>query len=452
MSRPAMSEILAEAQRRTAEHPFAVLVWVDESGYPMHRPVPFEVEGDTIGLPVTGGPLPPEGAPVAVILSRIRPRPQGGYEGRRYWTFHGVAHRQAGRLMVTPHRVSGWREDELPFLALCERAVPQARRYFELLSRIHGRPIRPRLPLAGMLMRATRAPFLTATVIPVILGAAVAFHEGSLLVPWLGLTLIAAALIHLGLNVSNDIFDALSGADAVNPSPTPFSGGSRVIQYGLLGIREMALLSAALYGGGILLGLGMVLFRGGMPLLILGALGLLLSIAYTAPPLRLAYRGLGELAVALGFGPLMTVGTYIVQTGRMGWPPLIASVPIALLIALVLYVNEVPDRAGDAAAGKRTLAVRLPARWLAVIYGVAMAAVYLSVGIAAALKLMPVWSMAVAITLPMAISVGRALARFPEQPYALIPAMATQIRLHLYAGLLLTTSYLLSRWLGPGGS
>jgi 1,4-dihydroxy-2-naphthoate octaprenyltransferase len=452
MSQPAMREILAEAQRRTAEHPFAVLVWVDEAGYPMHRPGSFEVEEDGIRLRISDEPLPPDGAPVAVILSRIRPRPQGGYEGRRYWTFHGSAHRRADGVAVRPHRVSGWREDERPFLALCEGAVPQAQRYFAFLSRIHGRPIRPRLPLVGLLLRATRAPFLTATVIPVLLGAAVAFYEGSFSLPWLVLTLAAAALVHLGLNVCNDIFDALSGADAVNPSPTPFSGGSRVIQYGLLGIREMALLCAALYGGGALLGLLMVIFRAGVPLLVLGALGLLLSIAYTAPPLRLAYRGLGELAVGLGFGPLMTIGAYMVQTGRIGWPPLIASVPVALLIALVLYVNEVPDRAGDAAAGKRTLAVRLSGRWRARIYGIGVAAAYLFVGIAVILRWMPPWTVAVGVTLPMAVSVGRSLARFAEQPYALIPAMATQIRLHLYAGLLLAASYLVSRWLGPGGS
>ena len=83
-----------------------------------------------------------------------------------------------------------------------------------------------------------------------------------------------------------------------------------------------------------------------------------LSLAYSAPPLRLVHRGLGEPVTALGFGPVMAVGTYFACAGRWSWQPVLASLPIALLIALVLYVNQIPDRVGDAATGKRTLIVR----------------------------------------------------------------------------------------------
>ena len=85
-----------------------------------------------------------------------------------------------------------------------------------------------------------------------------------------------------------------------------------------------------------------------------------MSLGYTAPPLKFVYRGLGEIAVAVGFGPLMLLGGYVVQTrGALSWEPFVASLPIALLVALILYVNEIPDRRGDARAGKRTLPVRL---------------------------------------------------------------------------------------------
>ena len=85
-----------------------------------------------------------------------------------------------------------------------------------------------------------------------------------------------------------------------------------------------------------------------------------MSLGYTAPPLKFVYRGLGEVAVAIGFGPLMLLGAYVVQTGgALAWEPFVASIPIALLVALILYVNEIPDRRGDAQAGKRTLPVRL---------------------------------------------------------------------------------------------
>ena len=91
----------------------------------------------------------------------------------------------------------------------------------------------------------------------------------------------------------------------------------------------------------------------------IGVVGFIVSLGYTAPPLKFVYRGLGEVAVALGFGPLMLLGAYVVQTGgALAWEPFVASLPIALLVALILYVNEIPDRRGDARAGKRTLPVR----------------------------------------------------------------------------------------------
>src|SRR5205823_4332279 len=93
-------------------------------------------------------------------------------------------------------------------------------------------------------------------------------------------------------------------------------------------------------------------------LLAIGALGVAISLAYTAPPLRLVHRGVGEVLTAIGFGPLTTLGTYYVCAQRLSGEALFISLPIALFIALVLYVNEVPDRAGDAAVGKRTLPVR----------------------------------------------------------------------------------------------
>lgn len=451
MAQRSMRELLVEVQRQSGEHPFAVLVWVDPSGYPMHRAARFEIQGDTLLLHAAGEPLPPEGASAAVIINRIRPLPQGGYEGRRYWTFYGPVQRAPGGLAVRPTRATGWQEDTLPFLALCERAVPQAQRYFAHLSRTYGRPIRPRLSPLWLFVRATRFPFLSATLVPVLLGTAVAFREGVFDPLPFVLALLGAACIHLGLNVSNDIFDTLSGADMMNPNPTPFSGGSRVLQYGLLRIREMAYLAAALYGCGILIGLLLAAMRGWGALLPLGIAGLLLSWAYTAPPLRLAYRGLGELAVAIGFGPIMTLGAYAVQTGRLGLAPLVASLPVAVLIALVLYVNEVPDREGDAAAGKRTLVVRLPLHRIVWGYGVAVATAYLAIAAGVAGGWLPPVALLAGLTLPMAIAVGRDLARAPDRPYALITAMATQIRMHLYVGLLLATSYFIAPWFPHNG-
>ena len=108
-----------------------------------------------------------------------------------------------------------------------------------------------------------------------------------------------------------------------------------------------------------LIGLILLATHGSTALLVIGVVGFIVSLGYTAPPLKFVYRGLGEIAVALGFGPLMLLGAYVVQTGgALAWEPFVASIPVALLVALILYVNEIPDRRGDARAGKRTLPVR----------------------------------------------------------------------------------------------
>ena len=107
------------------------------------------------------------------------------------------------------------------------------------------------------------------------------------------------------------------------------------------------------------IGLILLATHGSTALLVIGVVGFIVSLGYTAPPLKFVYRGLGEIAVALGFGPLMLLGAYVVQTGgALAWEPFVASIPVALLVALILYVNEIPDRRGDARAGKRTLPVR----------------------------------------------------------------------------------------------
>ena len=159
-------------------------------------------------------------------------------------------------------------------------------------------------------------------------------------------------------------------------------------------------------------------------LLVIGVVGFVVSLGYTAPPLKFVYRGLGEIAVALGFGPLMLLGAYVVQThGALAWEPFVASMPIALLVALILYVNEIPDRRGDARAGKRTLPVRfrrpghhrLPGRG-----GAAFAVVV--VGVVAGW--LPIPALLVLLTIPLALQVSRGLAPNYDNPYGLMASWA----------------------------
>jgi 1,4-dihydroxy-2-naphthoate polyprenyltransferase len=424
----------------------AVIAYVDEDGYPMSVATEFKVDtqrGAVVLDAVAGRAQPPPDERVNLVFSHIRPQPGIGYDERRYVSLWGPIRATDGGYEFTPEQVQHWDEEEMPFFEYSERSVPQARRYLEQVSAETGRTVRPKLSFGWLFLRATRLPFLTATFVPILLGLAVAaWRDG--FTWWAAIaTLIGGACIHLGLNVANDVFDTTSGADEANVNPTQFSGGSRVVLYGLVSLRNLALLSLGFYAVGIAIGIALAATRG-WDLLWLGVAGALLSFFYTAPPLKLVYRGLGDIVVALGFGPIMTLGAYYVQARQYDLEPLLVSIPVGILIALVLYVNEVPDRPADAAAGKRTLPVRLPKDVVVSAYAVAVAVAF---GLIAVFALAG-WIVRPAIiglaAAPLALPVYRALKEHYDEPYALMPAMARNIQLHLATGVLLLVGYLVA--------
>lgn len=424
----------------------AVIVFVGPDGYPVNVATSYRAVPDrgVIQLdPVAGEPLGlPETGEVGLVFSHIRPREGVGYDERRYVSLRGPIRRANGTFEFSPQEEQGWDEEEVPFFEYSERSVPRARRYMARLSRETGRAVRPRLAFGWLFLRATRLPFLTATLVPVLLGVAVAALEREFHPTLAVLTLFGAAFVQLGLNVANDVFDMLSGADQANVTPTPFSGGSRVIHYGLVSLRGMALLAAGFYAGAVAIGLFLAVERGFWPLFGVGLTGVLISIVYTAPPLRLVHRGLGEIAVGIGFGPVMVLGAYYVQAQRFTAEAGFVSIPVAILIALVLYVNEVPDRPGDSAAGKRTLPVRLSREAVINVYIGAVAVAYGLIAGGALSGLIARPAIIAVATIPLAVKVVRGLRASYENPYGLMPTMATNIQVHLFTGLLLFLGYL----------
>jgi 1,4-dihydroxy-2-naphthoate polyprenyltransferase len=204
----------------------------------------------------------------------------------------------------------------------------------------------------------------------------------------------------------------------------------------------MVRLGAGLYLVGIAVGLALLALRGSVALLVIGVIGVLLSVFYTAPPLKLVYRGLGEVTTAIGFGPLMLVGAAVVQTrGVVPVEALVASVPIAILVALILYVNEIPDRPSDASAGKRTLPVRLPRETVIALYDVAAVATFVVIGLAVAAGILPIPALLALLAAPLALRVHRGLTQYYDQPYGLMAVMAVNIRLHLVVGVVLLLAY-----------
>jgi 1,4-dihydroxy-2-naphthoate octaprenyltransferase len=424
---------------RLATYPHVVVSWIDDDGYPTSVATGFEIdlEALTVTLRPTGDPIPDD-REIGVVGSHIRPQEGVGYDQRRYLELWG---RVVDGRTLTATRAWGWDENEVPFFEYSERSVPQSRKYLAALSAEKGRQIRPRLSPFWLALRTTRLPFLSATAVPVLLGIAVAAHHGFFTWWTALLTLVGGSLAHLAINVTNDIFDTLSGADEANTTPTQFSGGSRVALYDLVTIRGLAGLAIGLFGAAAAIGLLLVAITGSMLLLWIGIAGIAVGVAYTAPPLKLVYRGLGEIAVAIGFGPIMLLGAYVVQTGRLAWEPFVLSLVPGILIALILYVNEVPDRRADAVAGKLTLPARFGPEAIRIGYLVSALAAFAVVVAGVAAGLLP-WPTLVALAaVPIVFRVHQGLKVHYDSPYTLMAVMGQNVNLNLVAGGLLLAGY-----------
>lgn len=440
---------VAEGLSRLGAFSHAILSFVGDDGYPVAVATGFRVADNVIAVEPVSLDEPSLGGEneIHLVFSHIRPQPGVGYDERNYVEFTGRLNTAGPAWTFIPASARGWSESDIPFMELCERALPQARRYLASLSDERGVEVKPKMSIGLRFFLATRLPFLTATLVPVALGIAAAATQHRFNLGLAALTLLGAVAVHLGLNVANDVFDATSGADDYNVNPTLFSGGSRVIQYGLVSLRQMIAISAVAYAAAIAIGLYLASVAG-WGLLWLGLAGVLISFFYTAPPLRLVHRGLGEPATALGFGPIMVLGAYYVQTGHYALQPLVLSIPVALLVMLILYANEIPDRVADARAGKRTLVVRLSRKVVLQGYGVAAALAYLALVVGVLAGLLPWPTLAALLTIPLAVKTLRGLEQNYDDPYVLMGSLQNNVVLHFSTGILLVAGTLLSLLLG----
>lgn len=222
--------------------------------------------------------------------------------------------------------------------------------------------------IAGV-YRLADPKIMLASLVPFLSGMAIAHREGAgVPLPLLFAGIAALFGVEVGKNAVNDLFDFRSGADqgVRQDERTPFSGGKRVLVDGLLTQRQVLASAVGGFAFALLFGTSIAASRDPR-LLLLGAAGAAISIAYTAPPFALAYRGWGEAAVFLAYGPGIVLGAEWLFEGRISPAAIWASVSLGALIANVLVVNEIPDERPDREAGKRTWVVRLGRRrafWL----------------------------------------------------------------------------------------
>lgn len=285
---------------------------------------------------------------------------------------------------------------------------------------------------------ATRPRVFTATYVPLGMAAAIALEQGVFdLIPFV-LALIGALLLQTAANLINEYADYRRGADALK-----VAGQGMTIKNQVLSPQSVRNGAIATVIGGSLIGL-LLVAHSGPALLWIGIGGVLVVITYTAGPFPLAYNGLGEIAVAIFMGPLMVLGAYYVMARQLDLVPVVAALPIALMVAAILHANNIRDMDADRAVNKRTLAVRLGLRAARVEYWLLVGGTYVALVALVLLGVIPPTGLIALITLPEARAlIG--IINTQTDPMTLHAAQGRTARLHGRVGLLIVVGWLV--WL-----
>lgn len=292
--------------------------------------------------------------------------------------------------------------------------------------------------------KATQPHSFIASLVGVALGTAIAWQRArSFDAAALLLTGIGVVCIHAATNMSNDSIDFKRGVDNLPPHlVSPFTGGARVLPDAAVPFEAHRRVWIALFAVGGLVGLVLALTRpNGWILLVLGTIGGVIGIVYTLPPIALQYHGFGEPAVAIIFGPIVVVGAYVVQAGQLAWEPLIASIPLGLLVAAFLLVNEMPEHETDPRGGKRTIPARIGLERSVLLYEALIVAAFVLLFAFIVLRQMP-WLAAIGFVAVVPLVKARAILRAYYREYpAHLPANAGTIQAVLLLGASLTAAY-----------
>lgn len=282
---------------------------------------------------------------------------------------------------------------------------------------------------------AARPPTLSAAVVPVLVGSAVAASVGKFQPgPFLA-ALLTAILIQIGTNFANDYFDYRKGADTAQRLGPP-----RVTQQGWIAPETIRTATLVTFGLAALLGLYLV-YVGGAPILAIGVLSMAAGVLYTGGPFPLAYHGLGDLTCFVFFGLVAVLGTTYLHTGAWSSAALVAAIPVACLVTAIIVVNNLRDIDTDRTSRKHTLAVLLGRQGTRAEYGLLLLAAYLvplARWLAGAASL---WFWLPWLTLPLAAPLVRIV--LTQRGRALNPVLRGTARLHLLFGALFALSLLI---------
>ena len=284
---------------------------------------------------------------------------------------------------------------------------------------------------------AARPRTLPAAVAPVLVGTSLAIRYGTFHPVTFIAALLGAMLIQIGTNLSNDYSDARRGADTDERI-----GPVRVTAGGLVPPRQVLIATYVTFAAAVACGAYLIAVAG-WALLAVGAASILAGVLYTGGPRPYGYEGLGEIFVFLFFGVVAVTGSYFVQRRGLPWEAFVLAVPVGLLIAAILVVNNVRDIDTDRRAGKRTLAVRLGRERTRVLFSAMVAGAFLTSWVPWFAGALSPWLFVTAAAAPLALGVVGTVRTHTDGP-SLNAALARTAKLALLFCLLLCAGVLAS--------
>lgn len=287
--------------------------------------------------------------------------------------------------------------------------------------------------------RAVRPFSLSAAIVPVLVGTAVAWKQGDIDILLFLLTLFGSVLIQIGTNLSDEYSDHTRGS-----YKSKFPAPHKVILWGLLTPRSVNLGAYICFGMAGLIGLYLVSVVG-WPILALGVASIAAGYFYSAGRLPLGNLGLGEPLVFIFMGVLAVVATYFIQAREVSMDALLFSLPVGFLVTAILVANNLRDVKEDSEAGKVTSATHLGERAATLIYSALVSGAFLFIAIISAWGLGTPFFLVSLLSLPQGISLMRRVWREKERPSLNIAVRGTAI-LHLQFGLLMSAGVLAAKY------
>lgn len=286
--------------------------------------------------------------------------------------------------------------------------------------------------------KAARAPFLVVSLIPAVLGGLIGYYSGYFDWTIFILATIGIVMAHGAADFIDDYYDFINGN--LGNKEQQFHDSPLI--RGEVTLRQVMV--ATLISLGIAFAAGVyLLIEVGMPVLYLMLAGTFIVLFYTAPPIRLNYRGLGETMLFFAFGPMIVFGSYFVLSGKFSWEPIFASIPLGIFTMNVGIVSNTFDYHDDVKSGKRCIPVRFGQRTAVNIIIIGTVLAYLGVIAGFLLNFLPVWSLITLLTIPLAVGVIRQTLQFHDTD-KYTPAMTKAIALTSVTGILLIIGYVIN--------